>query len=214
MTEYPVITNKYTAKAVYSGNIVNGLYEYEVYPTASEICKAKFTADGNTSVEFEKPFETTTPAGNTISVDKSCTVYGFDYLGQPLKEVFTLGTSDTSKVSTIVCWKYISKVEIASASDTTITIKNDCTNLGLPFKSIKSLSTTKITTTSTASTTLNVTAPVMSVNGGASCNTRGYLTVASANMDATYKNIIVADNSTFMLNGEEVGGLYGQPINL
>lgn len=212
MSEYPVITNKYAAKAEFSGNIVNGLYVYEVDTTvATEIVTAVIKKDKK-FVEFEKPYETGSMAGNKIKVTGKATIYGYDYLGQPIKE--TIDGSSSAAVSTVACWKYIEKIELDSvtSSDTTVKIENNFAVCSLPFKSVDCISATKNTSGTISKATITVTAPNVTKNGGSTYNTRG--TVALTGTDSVYTMHLIADNSTVVVDGEEVGGLFGNPINI
>lgn len=212
MSEYPVITNKYAAKAEFSGNIVNGLYVYEVDTTvAAKIVTAVIKKDEK-SIEFEKPYETGSMAGNKIKVTGKATIYGFDYLGQPIKE--TVDGSTVTATSTSASWKYINKIELetAATADTTIKIENSFAVCSLPFKTIDCISATKNTSGTISKVSVTVTAPSVAKNGGTSFNTRG--TVALTGTDSSFTMHLIADNSTVVVDGEEVGGLFGNPINI
>lgn len=212
MSGFSTITNKYAAKAKFSGNIVNGLYVYSVDTTAeASIGKAVFK-EGEQVLEFEKPFETSTVAGNKIKVSGGdVTVSGYDYLGQPISE--TIKGSSAATSSTSASWKYIEKIDLGAAAskETTVTLENDTSVCSLPFKSIECVSATKNTAGTIAKTSITVTAPNVTANGGSTFNTRG--TVALTGTDSEFILHLIADNSTVTIDDVEVGGLYGNPIN-
>jgi hypothetical protein len=95
------------------------------------------------------------PYGRTISVTASgaatslVTVYGWDYLGQPMAEQFTLNGAST--VQGFKCFKSFNYVTFGATAGTTINIGNG-TRLGLPYvayRVVYEISNGQITTVGT-----------------------------------------------------------------
>lgn len=210
MSNYPIVTNKYTPKAVFSGNIINDIYTYEIDPRNDQTFDVVIKKDKK-FVELEKPLEMSTLAGNAIKVVGKATIYGFDYLGQAIKETID-GSASGGAVGNVACWKYINKVELdaVATADTTIKISNSFSKCSLPYKTLASLSAIKTTDVGVSKVTLTITAPDVTKNGGSTFNTRGYVAITS--VDGKYSLVLIADHSTVIVDDEEVGGLYGNPI--
>jgi hypothetical protein len=209
MSEYPIVTNKYAAKAQFSGNICN------------DICKFVYVASANTLaevssekgvVEFESPLTITAAFGSSISVKGSAAgkvnIEGYDYLGQ--KIVVSEQTVTTTASVLAMPFKYITKVEAVSDGDVavTVTVVEDMTKAFPEFKVTKLLAAKKNGADMTVPT---LTAPVVTENTNGQKATRGVITLSGAVAGDVYEFIGIADNSLVTINDEEVGGLYGNP---
>ncbi len=204
MSEYPIVTNKYASKAEFSANICN------------DICKFSYVASNNTIItgvaekDFgESPYEVGPEFGCGLNVQASeasttIDIEGFDYLGQPITVKSQSITNSASVIA--VPFKYITKIKVATG---TVTVKEDLTKVFPQFKMTKLLAVKKNGTDVSSIPTL--TAPVVTKNENGTKASRGVITLTGASAGDKFEFVGIADNSVVTVEGELVGGLYGNP---
>lgn len=208
MSEYPIVTNKYCAKAEFSANICNDVYKFGFVGVDTDAKLIEVTAgEGeSTVVEFESPIVLTNEFGNGFSIvgteADTVVIEGNDYLGQEMKLSVSVTTSAANQDYP---FKYIRKITFTKG---TITIKEVNVSAFPPFKTVNVLSTVKNGTKVTVPT---LTGPVLTANTNGIVLSRGKLALTGVSKGDKLTFVCVADNSIVTVNNEEVGGLYGNP---
>lgn len=212
MSEFPVVTNKYCAKASYSANICNDVFKFGFVGVDTDAKLIEVTADEEaeqTVVDFESPIVLTNEFGNGISIvgteADTAVIEGNDYLGQPMKLEVSVTTSAVNKNYP---FKFIRSITFTKG---TITIKETNAVAYPPFKTVNILSAVKNGVKIAAPT---LTGPVLTANTNGLEASRGVLALSSVSKDDELTFVCVADNSTVVIGEEEVGGLYGNPAVL
>lgn len=197
-----VITNKYSNNITFSGNICNGICKFDFY--ANDVT----VVSGVGEVDFgEKPYEVSNKFGCALNVQSSeasttIDIEGFDYLGQPIIVKAEAVTSTAKDLD--IPFKYITKIKVATG---TVTVKESMLKAFPEFKMTKLLSVTKNGADIALPT---LTAPVVTKNVNGKNATRGKITLTASNGDH-FEIIGIANNSSVTIDGEVVGGLYGNP---
>lgn len=208
MSEFPIITNKYCAKAEFSANICNDVYKfgYVGVDTDAKLIEVTAGSGSSTVVEFESPVVLTNEFGNGFSIvgtaADTVVIEGNDYLGQEMKLSVSVTTTAANQEYP---FKYIRKISFTTG---TITIKEINASAFPPFKTVNVLSAVKNGAKITAPT---LTGPVLTANTNGLALSRGKLALSSVAKGDELTLVCVADNSTVTISNEEVGGLYGNP---
>lgn len=204
--------SRYTPLAVCSGNVVNKIYSVDFGKLSPSVDVVEVTGTSAAQdFDFEKMPEVDAIYGACLSVVASgastseITVIGYDYLGQPMTEKFTLnGTTD---VAGNKAFKYISKISIPASTAVTITVSRKL-KLGLPFRSVKILSEER---NGAVSTTGVLVAPTTTASTATSNDPRGVFNLTTYAAAAHVVAVLVSSDETFTINGVEEGGLFGLP---
>lgn len=208
MSEFPIVTNKYCAKAEFSANICNDVYKfgYVGVDTDAKLIEVTAGSGSSTVVEFESPVVLTNEFGNGFSIvgtaSDTVVIEGNDYLGQEMKLSVSVTTTAANQEYP---FKYIRKITFTTG---TITIKEINASAFPPFKTVNVLSAVKNGVKITAPT---LTGPVLTANTNGIVLSRGKLALTSVSKGDELSFVCVADNSTVTISNEEVGGLYGNP---
>lgn len=204
--------SRYTPKAVCSGNVVNNIYAIDFGKLATSADVAEVTGAATAKVfDYEKMLEIDAEYGACLSVvadgasSSKVTIDGFDYLGQPMTEEFTL--NGTTAVAGNKCFKYISKISLPASTAVTVTITRKL-KLGLPFRTVKILAEER---DGAVSTTSQLVAPTTSASTATSNDPRGTFNLTTYAAAAHVKAVLVASDEVFTINSKEVGGLFGIP---
>lgn len=204
--------SRYTPLAVCSGNITNSIYDVDFGKLEPSVNVVEVTGASTAKVfDWEKPIEIDAPFGACLSVVASgastskITVDGFDYLGQPMTEEFTL--NGTTAVTGNKCFKYVSKVSTPASTAVTVTITRKL-KLGLPFRTVKILSEER---DGAASTTSQLIAPTTSASTATSNDPRGTFNLTTYAAAAHVIAVLVASDEVFTINSKEQGGIFGIP---
>lgn len=209
------VMNKYCDKAVYSANIINGLYSvnFENIAVDQNVCTFAAKVSTDEAKDFgESPFVIDAEFGANISVassgsadTKKVTVYGFDYLGQPMVEEFT--RNNTTAVVGKKAFKYISKIVAEKGVDATVTVKRGL-QFGLPYHTSKILTETR---NGVDSTTTKLVVPVNTKGSATTGDPRGLANLTTYSSPANIVLVCVANADIFTIDDKEVGGLFGVP---
>lgn len=209
MSEFPIVTNKYCAKAEFSANICNGIYNTKFVGVNTDVEIATVSATPNTAVtvaEFEHPITMTNEFGNAFYIrsdeNDNIIIRGTDYLGQPIELATEVDGGDRLIDAN---FKYITEIEFHTS---TLHIKESNERVYLPFKTVAILATIK-NGSSVGNPTL--VSPNLGKNTNGVENARGKLEISEVSVNDKFTFILIADNSLVTIDGEEVGGLYGNP---
>lgn len=207
-----MLPSKYTNLCKFDSIVSGGTFMVDLgSPKAeSSLFTVKTTASEAGLVSFgDAPVELDATYGRNITVVASgadtavVTIRGYDYLYQPMTETLTL--NGATKVVGNKAFKYIREVSIPAGTAATITVGTG-SKLGMPVRCVQVLAVIEDGVKGTVGT---LTAPVNTKQTATSTDPRGLL-----QFTITGKHLVVigvADDSTFMLDDVEFGGLYGIP---
>lgn len=204
------ILNSYAPLVTYSGNVINDIYVMNLNNLPVSQSFGTITIKkGETSSSFgEKGVEVDAEFGAALVVTGSgaVTVNGYDYLGQPMSESITAGSSGTAGKK---AFKYISSVEVSQATseNTSFTVERKLV-LGVPYRTAKILYETRNGVTATTTT---LTAPVNTTQTVSTGDPRGTINLTTYASAANIKLVCLASAEIFKIDGEKVGGLFGIP---
>lgn len=205
--------NGYTPLAVASGNVINGIFAVDFGKLATTQSLVSVVDAGSGEVVHEDEALVTIDAiyGANLSVKASgaatgsVKVFGYDYMGQPMVESFTL--NGTTAVVGKKAFKFIHKVITNAGAAVTVTVDRGL-QLGLPYRTAKILVETR---DGVASTTTTLVAPVNTAQTATSSDPRGLANLTTYSSPAHVVLICVASPEIFVIEEEEVGGLFGIP---
>lgn len=207
--------NAYSPNVTYSANITNGFYsvKFDKLAISQSIASVAATVEADGEKDFgEAPFKIDAEFGANISVKSSgttdtgkVTVYGFDYLGQPMVEEFT--RNNTSAVVGKKAFKYVSKVVVVKGVAATVTVERGLV-LGLPYRTSKIVAETR---DGVDSTTTKLVAPVNTKGTATSGDPRGTANLTTYSAPANVVLVCQASAEIFTIDDQKMGGLFGIP---
>lgn len=207
--------NRYSPKVTFSANVTNGFYSicFDKVATSQDIASVAATVANDGVKDFgEAPFMIDAEFGANISVKSSgsadtgkVTVYGFDYLGQPMVEEFI--RSNQSTVVGKKAFKYVSKIEAAKGVEATVTVSRGL-QFGLPYHTSKIVAETR---DGVDSTTTKLVVPVNTKGTATSGDPRGLANLATYSSPAKIVLVCMANTDFFTIDETETGGLFGVP---
>lgn len=207
--------NRYSPKVTFSANVINGFYSicFDKVATSQDIASVTATVADDGVKDFgEAPFMIDAEFGANISVKSSgssdtgkVTVYGFDYLGQPMVEEFT--RNNTTAVVGKKAFKYVSKIEVAKGVVATVTVSRGL-QFGLPYHTSKIVAETR---DGVDSTTTKLVVPVNTKGTATSGDPRGLANLTTYSSPAKVVLVCMANTDFFTIDETETGGLFGVP---
>lgn len=198
--------NGYTPVAEFAGNVINGIYTVRFDNLQKD---AHITAFWGEYKPGEKPYEVDAEFGACLKLtsdggeSRDAVIDGYDYLGQPMREVVTVTTEG---VTTLKAFKFIKQIAVFGEATNSITVVRSDT-LGLPYRTSAILTETRGGVKSSASI---LTAPVDEQNER-SGDPRGTVKLADYELATNVVLICIASPEIFTRGDEKVGGLFGVP---
>lgn len=198
--------NGYTPVAEFAGNVINGIYTVRFDNLQKD---AHITAFWGEYKPGEKPYEVDAEFGACLKLtcdsgeSKDVVIDGYDYLGQPMREVVT---ATTEGVTTLKAFKFIKQMAVFGEATNSITVVRSDT-LGLPYRTSAILTETR---GGVKSSTSVLTAPVDEQNER-SGDPRGTVKLADYELPTNVVLICIASPEIFARGDEKVGGLFGVP---
>ena len=209
------ILNKYSAKVTFASNVFNGFYSinFEKVAPNQDVATVNTTTAADGILDFgEKPFEIDAEFGANLSVvssgsadTKKVTIYGYDYLGQPMVEEFT--KNNTTAVNGKKAFKYVEKVVAEKGVEATVTIKRGL-QFGLPYRTSKIVAEVR---DGVDSSTTKLVVPVNTAQTATTGDPRGLANLTTYTSAANIVLVCMASPEIFTINEKEVGGLFGIP---
>lgn len=208
------LSNKYSKLVEFSAQVINGIFsvDFGKVSVAPSIATVTTTTAADGIKDFgEQPFEIDAEYGRNLVVvaaaanTSAVEITGYDYLGQPVKEIITL--NGTTAVKGVKAFKFISKIVNVAGTAATITVTGGL-KLGLPYRTASILAETRGGVKSTTSTLV---APINTVQTATSSDPRGLVDLGTYSTPTHVVLVCLASPEIFTINDELVGGLYGLP---
>lgn len=143
----------------------------------------------------------------TIATGTTVDIYGFDYLGQPMRETLTVGTGMAPTVTGVKAFKKVTKLVNAGGANTGTATLGWTDKLGLPYVTIAV--EREIEDNVVAATNGTLVAPSFATQTATTADPRGtYDPNGTLDGSAVFEaDVVVTDYE----NSSNVGGLHGQP---
>lgn len=207
--------NAYSNNVTYSANVINGFYQVtfdkvavtQTLATVSATVEADGVKDfGEVPVVIDAEFGANISVKSSSSSDtKKVTVYGFDYLGQPMVEEFT--RNNTTAVVGKKAFKFISKIVVEKGVAATVTVDRGL-QFGLPYHTTKIVAEIR---DGVDSSTTKLVAAVNTKGSTTSGDPRGLANLTTYNSPANIVLVCMASAESFTIDDAMHGGLFGVP---
>lgn len=209
------IMNRYSDNVTFSANVINNMYsvEFDKLAVNQDVCTISAKTDADAEKDFgEGLFAVDAEFGAVLSIassgsadTKKVTVYGFDYLGQPVVE--EVARNNQTAVETKKAFKYIRKIVAEKGVEATVTVKRGL-KLGLPYHTTKIVAEIR---DGVDSSTTKLVAAVNTKGTISSGDPRGLANLGTYSSPANIKLVCMTGANIFTIDGKQHGGLFGVP---